>query len=83
MKVLIELSPEQYELFVAECDITSPEYTILKNAVVARGDGAAEQRTVRIFCDESEGRQLLDAAQRLFPSATEPIANALAHATAG
>ncbi|HEX9453945.1 MAG TPA: hypothetical protein VGA27_06280 [Candidatus Binatia bacterium] len=79
MKVLIELSPEQYDLLVAECDITSPEYSILKNAVVAR-DGANDHRMVNILCDQTEGLQILDAARRLYPAAAAPIAKALDHA---
>jgi hypothetical protein len=80
MKVLIELSQEEYDLFVAECDITSPEYSILKNAVIAR-DGAHGHRLVNILCDKSEGLQLLDAARRLYPKAAAPIARALDYAS--
>jgi hypothetical protein len=80
MKVLIELSPEQYDLFVAECDITSPEYSILKNAVVAPDSAPnREQRTINILCDEPEARQILDAAKRLYPEVAAPIAKALNH----
>ena len=79
MKVLIELSPEQCDLFVAECAITLPEYSILKNAVVARDD-ANDHRLVNILCDKTEGLQLLDAARRLYPDAAAPIAKARDHA---
>ena len=82
MKVLIELSPEQYDLFVAECDITSPAYSILKNAVVAPNNTPnRDQRTINILCDEPEARQILDTAKRLYPEVAAPIAKALNHSS--
>ena len=30
---MIRLPPEHYDLFAAACEITSPEYTILKNNI--------------------------------------------------
>jgi hypothetical protein len=80
MTVLIEMPRDQYDLFVAECDIKSPEYSILKNAVVARDGAANDHRLVNILCDKTEGLQLLDAARRLYPDAAAPIAKALDHA---
>jgi len=73
MKVLIAMSPEHYELFAAECDIKSPEYSILKNAIVSRDDG----RAINLLCDENEATQLLQAARQLYPAAADPIAKAL------
>lgn len=78
MKVLIEMSPEQYELFVAECDIKSPEYSILKNAIVLRdGDPAYGGRAISLLCDTDEATQLLQAARRLYPDAAASIAKAI------
>ena len=79
MKVLIEMSPEQYELFVAECDIKSPEYSILKNAIVPRreGDPAYDARAISLLCDKDEATQLLQAARRLYPDAAASIAKAI------
>ena len=82
MKVLIEMSPEQYELFVAECDIISPEYSILKNSIVSRnGDSGYDGGAIRILCDKEEATQLLQTAKRLFPDATAPIATAIDQAS--
>jgi len=81
MKVLIEMSPEQYELFVAECDITSPEYSILKNAIVPRdGNPGYDGRAINLLCDKDEATQLLQAAERLYPNAAAPIAKAIGQA---
>jgi len=75
MKVLIEMSPEQYELFVAECDIKSPEYSILKNAIVHRESD--DGRAIRLLCDKDEATQLLQAARRLYPDAAASITKAI------
>ncbi|MEX0805814.1 MAG: hypothetical protein WD688_21225 [Candidatus Binatia bacterium] len=77
MKVLIEMSPEHYELFVAECDITSREYSILKNSLVARDPAEPDRRTIKILCDKEEALQLLDAAKRLYPNAAPAISAGL------
>ena len=71
------MSSEDYELFVAECDITSREYTILKNSIVAsdQSDGS-ERKTIEILCDKDEAA-LLEAAIRLYPKAAPAIANGI------
>ena len=84
MKVLIEMPPEQYELFAAECDIKSPEYSILKNAIVSRhSDTGSDGRAVNLLCDETEAAQLLQAARQLYPDAIAPIAKAIDQARSG
>ncbi len=77
MKVLIEMTPEHYELFVAECDITSREYTILKNSVVTGQPYARENRMVWILCDRDEAKLLLDTAARVYPEVVATIKDAL------
>lgn len=75
MKVLIRIPPEQYDLFVAECDITSPQYTILKNALVAHdGNAGHDRRTIEILCAEEEAFTLLDTARRVYPDVVPAIA---------
>lgn len=74
MKILIDMSPEDYDLFVAECDIKSPDYSILKNGVVAHDPQAGcDQRVIQILCNHEEAAQLLDAARRLYPKAMPAI----------
>lgn len=72
MKILIEMSPEHYDLFVAECDITSREYSILKNGVVAR-EPKEDKPVIEILCDKDEVDRLLDAAKRRYPEALPAI----------
>jgi hypothetical protein len=79
MKVLIQMSQEHYDLFVAECDITSREYSILKNSIVVRNQETGEERrTIEILCDKEEADQLLDTATRLYPDAVPDISKAIA-----
>lgn len=75
--LLIRLPPEHYDLFVAACEITSPEYTILKNNIVARHQSSDEQPTVEILCDMEEAKMLLETARRLYPEAMPFIEDAM------
>ena len=38
-----------------------------EKAPSSRTNGANEQRTITILCDETKARQILDAAKRLYP----------------
>jgi hypothetical protein len=81
MKVLIEMSREHYDLFVADLDITSREYSILKNNIVARDPKTGLDRpTIEILCELEEAELLLAAATRLYPAAAPVIARAIARA---
>ena len=75
--LLIRLPPEHYDLFVAACEITSPEYTILKNNIVARHQSSDEQPTVEILCDMDEAKLLLETARRLYPEGVPFIEDAM------
>jgi hypothetical protein len=82
MKVLIEMSRERYDLFVAELDIKSPAYTVLKNNIVAGGpETGRNRRAIEILCDQEEADLLLDAATRLYPAAAPDIEKAIARAS--
>ena len=79
MKVLIEMPEEHYDLLVAECNITSREYSILKNGVVTRDQqSGSDRRMIEILCETEEADQLLDIANRLYPSAVPDIVKAIA-----
>jgi hypothetical protein len=72
--ILIEIPAEPYDLFVAECDIKSWEYSTLKNGILTE---AGDQRVIKILCDEKGAKMLLDAATRLYPAAMPVIKDAL------
>lgn len=73
MRTLIEMPVEHYDLLLAECDIASREYSILKNGLVLRTDNSGEKRVIEILCDKEEAEKLLDAASRLYPKAVPVI----------
>ena len=75
--VLIRLPPEHYDLFAAACDITSPEYTILKNNIVPRQQSTEEPPMVEILCDMDEAKLLLEAARQVYPEAVPFIEDAM------
>ena len=72
---MIEMSPEHYEGFLDRCDVSSAEYSVLKNGVIAldQADGR-HQRTIKILCDEETAVLLFDSATRLYPKAVAAIA---------
>jgi hypothetical protein len=81
MKVPIEMAREHYDLFVAELNITSPEYSILKNNIASGGpETGRDRRTIEILCDEEEAQLLHAAAKRLCPAAAPAIETAIARA---
>lgn len=68
MAVLISIPVEDYDLFTAELPITSREYTVMKNSIVAQDPTAdADRRVVQILCDEEEARSLA-IAELSFPT---------------
>ncbi len=81
MKALIQIPRKHYDIFAAELDITSREYSILKNNIVVGGpETGPAQPTIEILCDDEEAELLLDAATRVFPAALPKIKKAIARA---
>ena len=81
MKVKIELPMEQFNLFVAACDATSLEYTVLKNGFVFYSRTFDSSRCIiQIMCNEDDAFKLLVASVLQCHEATGPIAAALEHA---
>jgi hypothetical protein len=77
MKVLIEIPTEHYDLFVAECDPTSQEYSIQKSVNARDQVGEPARRVVQIRCDEEEALTLLGAAFQVYPDVTRAISTAI------
>ena len=75
--VLIRLPPEHYDLFVGALEITSAQYTILKNNLVARQQSSQEPPIVEVLCDLDEAKLLLEAAKRVYPDAMPFIEDAM------
>jgi hypothetical protein len=76
--VLINIPVEHYDLFTAELPITSREYTVMKNSIVAQDPTAdADRRVVQILCDEEEARSLLAIDERVYPAVVPYLRTAL------
>jgi hypothetical protein len=75
VKILIEITPEHYDGLLETCDVSSPEYAILKNGVVARPqEDELDRRKIVIWCDVGQAARLLAAAERFDPVAAAQIA---------
>jgi len=77
VNVLIEISPQHYERFVAGCEVKSREYSLLKDFVVSGNDNNAKQPVIQILCDKGAAVILLGAATYLCPEAVPAIKAAL------
>ena len=77
VNVLIELSPEHYERFIAGCDVASREYSLLQNAVAVGNKNNGEPAVLQILCDKGAAAILLGAATYLCPEAVPAIKAAL------
>jgi hypothetical protein len=73
MNVEIELSREDYDKFLASCDTSSWEHSILMNTIVPGQD----EPTIAIVCEKEEAVRLVHAALRFYPPALTPISEAL------
>ena len=71
------MPPEHYDLFAGACEITSAEYTILKNNLVARHQSSEEPPMVEILCDMDEAKLLLEASRRVYPEVVPFIEDAM------
>jgi len=74
---MIAMHPEHYDPFLARCDLTSREYSILKNSPVFREQNGDEKRVIELLCEQDEALTLLYAATRHCPEAVPVIKNAL------
>jgi len=75
VKILIEITPEHYDGLLETCEVSSPEYGILKNGVVTRPqEDELDRRKIVIWCDVGQAARLLAAAERFDPVAAAQIA---------
>jgi hypothetical protein len=66
MKILNEMTPENYDRFLSKLSEASASYTLLKNGVVT-GGSAKENRIIEIACEMFEAKMLLKVSQILLP----------------
>ena len=81
MKIMIEMSPEHYDLLLSRVSRYSVAYVLLKNGVVS-GGSAKENRIIEIACEGSHAKSPLKVAQALCPEAAIEIYKAVTLARA-
>ena len=68
MKILIEISPAEYDSLVSRVPKASPVYSALKNGIeLDCSDAAVESETMAILCDPNQTMAILQAAKKLCP----------------
>jgi hypothetical protein len=72
MKIVVEMSPENYDSLLNKLSPFSTEYSLLKNGIVT-GGLAKENRIIEITCELSAAKALLRVAQDLCPDAAYEI----------
>jgi hypothetical protein len=77
MKVLIELPRTDYDNFLNKCVGQTPEYALLKNAVIPLEIAGTKQPMITILCEEPEAKYLLATAEELHVPAIEHVRRAL------
>jgi hypothetical protein len=77
MMVIIELARMHYDLFLAACNITSWEHSILKTTMLPKKQNVGEHSMVEILCEKEEAVRLLHAAMHFYPEALTPVTEGL------
>jgi hypothetical protein len=72
MKIMIEMSPEHYDLLLSRVSRYSMAYVLLKNGIISGGSAKAN-RIIQITCEDSEANSLLHVAKALCPEAAIEI----------
>ena len=76
--MIIEISIDYYDRFLALCDPASREYAILKNGlVVRRPKNGRYERVVEIFGEMRDAQLLLALANKICPIAAPAITKAM------
>ena len=78
MKIMIEMSPENYDGLLNKVSVESLAYCVLKNGIVeSRPEGGNEGRVIDILCETTEAEILLGIANELWPKAASEIKNSI------
>jgi sigma54-dependent transcription regulator len=78
VKILIDISPENYNRILSEFTEESRMYAILKNGLVIHHfEANKEFRTVENLCEKFHARMILAAAEMFCPEAAAEIEEAI------
>jgi hypothetical protein len=81
MKILIEISPANYDTMLSKISMDSPAYAVLKNGVkVRRSAPGIPSEIINIACEPPEATMLLDVARKFCPAAASEIEDGIARA---
>ena len=76
--MIIEISVDHYDRFLALCDPASREYEILENGLIVRRPKEGRyERMLEIFAEMREAHLLLSLADKICPAAMPDIAKAI------
>jgi hypothetical protein len=68
MKIMIQMSPENYDGLLSKVSTESLVYSVLRNGIVeSRSEGGAERRVIDILCEPNEAEILLGVATEVWP----------------
>jgi hypothetical protein len=74
MKILVDISAENYDRIVAQIEKESRLYAIMMNGVIVYDrESEKPRRVVKVFCEQSDAGIILDAAKNFCPEATAEI----------
>jgi hypothetical protein len=75
VKIRLDIPMEAYLLCMTRCGVKSPEYTMLKNGIVARD--AEGKEVVQILVDRERAKRILEMIAQLCPEALPQIQHRL------
>jgi hypothetical protein len=70
MRTLVVMPMTAYRTLRPMCNAGSPEYSLLKTAVILRHNGSED---VNLFCDNADAQSLVDFASRRCPQLASQI----------
>jgi len=73
--ILIQLPRDHYDSFVARCEPSTRQYTVLKNAIIHK---RPNEDYAELLCSLPEANGLLDAAEHVYPKVAPRIKDAIA-----
>ena len=79
MRILVDIIFDHYHQLLGRCELSSPEYKILKSGVVIEDkERSLDMPVVRILCERNQALLLAGLARRVYPEAAADIENSIA-----
>ena len=79
VRILVDIIFDHYHQLLGRCELSSPEYKILKSGVVIEDkERSLDMPVVRILCERNQALLLAGLARRVYPEAAADIENSIA-----